>query len=98
MYNLIKFLVVVIALLGILYLFNLNKKGNTLKSQVNKDKIIKYFEEKRATSIESGITTKELPEDIRRDECLFMLLKEKTIVFKKGKYFLNKNSKNFNFF
>jgi len=66
-----------------------NKYKNDTSS--SKEDIIKYFEDNNATSLENGIKTKDLPESIAKNPYRLMMVKDKTLEFKKGKYYLNKN-------
>lgn len=89
MYVFIEFLVAGLCIVGIIYMICMkNKYKNDTSS--SKEDIIKYFEEKNATSIESGIKTKELPKDILKNPYLLMMVQNKILSFKKGKYYLNK--------
>lgn len=55
-----------------------------------KEDIIKYFEDNNAISVETGIKTKDLPEDIAKSPYRLLMVQDKTLAFKKGKYYLNK--------
>lgn len=89
MYTFIKILLVAICLSGILYMIKMNNKYRNDTSSTKED-IINYFKEKNATSLENGISIKELPRDISKNPYLLMMVKDETLVFKKGKYYLNK--------
>ena len=58
-------------------------------NSTTKEEIINYFKEQQANSVESGIKTKDLPIEIAKNPYLLMMVKDKTLVFKKGKYYLN---------
>lgn len=88
MYTFIKILLVVICVSCILYMIKMNNKYRNDTSSTKED-IINYFKEKNATSLESGIRVKELPRDISKNPYLLMMVKDETLVFKKGKYYLN---------
>ena len=62
-------------------------KNDTFTS---KEEIINYFKDNNATNVENGIKTKELPKDIAKNPYLLMMVQDKTLSFKKGKYYLNK--------
>lgn len=88
MYKVIKILIIVCSLGGIIYLIKMNKTYQKDDSNT-KEKIINYFKEKEATNLEKGIKTKDLPKDIAKDPFLLMMVQDKTLIFKKGKYYLN---------
>ncbi len=88
MYTFIRILLVAICLSGILYMIKMNNKYRNDTSSTKED-IINYFKEKNATSLENGISIKELPRDISKNPYLLMMVKDETLVFKKGKYYLN---------
>lgn len=88
MYTFIKILLVVICVSGILYMIKMNSKYRNDTSSTKED-IINYFKDKNATSLERGISIKELPRDISKNPYLLMMVKDETLVFKKGKYYLN---------
>lgn len=90
MYLFIKILIVVLCISGVLYMVRMNNKYKNDTSSSKKD-IIKYFEENNATSLEKGIKTKDLPTSIAKNPFLLMMIKDKTLEFKKGKYYLNIN-------
>lgn len=85
----IKLILIIICLIGITYIYLVNKKYKN-DTSTTKDDIIKYFEEKNATSLETGIKIKDLPEFISKNPYLLMMVKDKTLVYEKGKYYLNK--------
>ncbi len=88
MYLLIKVFIIVFCVGGVSYLIFMNTKykKDTLTS---KEDILNYFKEHHATSIENGIKIKDLPTHIAKNPYLLMMVKDKTLVFKKGKYYLN---------
>lgn len=88
MYLLIKISFILIALFGIIYLLHIKNKYN--KDDKSKEEIIEYFKDNKAFSVENGISVKELPNFISKNPYLLMMIKDKTLVFKKGKYYLNK--------
>lgn len=88
MYTFIRILLVAICLGGILYMIKMNNKYRNDTSSTKED-IINYFKEKNATSLENGISIKELPRDISKNPYFLMMVKDETLVFKKGKYYLN---------
>lgn len=88
MYLLIKISFILIALFGIIYLLHIKNKYN--KDDKSKEEIIEYFKDNKAFSVENGISVKELPNFISKKPYLLMMVKDKTLVFKKGKYYLNK--------
>lgn len=67
-----------------------------MKNKYRKDKssskvdIIKYFVDNKITSLENGIKIKELPIEIAKNPYLLFMVQDKTLIFKKGKYYLNK--------
>lgn len=65
-----------------------NKYKNDISS--SKEDIIKYFKDNNAINVENGIKTKELPKDIAKNPYLLMMVQDKTLSFKKGKYYLKK--------
>jgi len=88
MYTVIKVLVLVCCLGGILYLTMMNRKYKN-DTSASKEEIINYFKEQKANSVENGIKTKDLPKEIAKNPYLLMMVKDQTLIFKKGKYFLN---------
>lgn len=92
MYSIIKILIIILCLGGIIYLYMLNKKYKD-DSSVTKDDIIKYFKEQNATNLENGIKVKELPKNIIKNPYLLMMVKDNTLRFEKGKYYLSNNKK-----
>jgi len=90
MYLIIKILIVVCCVGGILYLIYMNKKYQNDHS-TSKEEIINYFKQQHAHSVESGIKAKDLPKEIAKNPYLLMMVKDQTLMFKKGKYYLNDN-------
>ena len=88
MYTAIKVLVLLCCLGGIFYLTMMNRKYRN-DTSMSKEEIINYLKEQKANNIESGIRTKDLPKDIEKNPYLLMMVKDQTLLFKKGKYFLN---------
>ncbi len=88
MYWVIRILIVIVCLSGILYFVRMNTKYQNDSSSTKED-IINYFKEQHATSVESGIKTKDLPIEIAKNPFLLMMVQDKTLIFKKGKYYLN---------
>ena len=86
MYRLIEAIAAGLCLCGILYFSKMRKSQDASSSR---EEIINYFKEQKAFSVESGIKIKDLPEHIAKDENLIMMAGDKTMKFKKGKYFLN---------
>ena len=66
-----------------------NKYKND-KTSLSKEKIIKYFQDNNITNLEKGIKPKDLPKEIAKDPYLLMMVQDKTLIFQKGKYYLNK--------
>ena len=65
-----------------------NKYKNDTSS--SKEDIIKYFKDNNITNLDNGIKTKDLPKEIAKNPYLIMMVQDKTLTFKKGKYYLNK--------
>lgn len=89
MYLFIKILVIVVCVSGVLYIIRMNNKYKN-DTSTSKEDIIKYFKDNNAINLENGIKTKELPKDIAKNPYLLMMVQDKTLSFKKGKYYLNK--------
>lgn len=89
MYLFIKILVIVVCVSGVLYMIRMNNKYKN-DTSTSKEDIIKYFKDNNAINLENGIKTKELPKDIAKNPYLLMMVQDKTLSFKKGKYYLNK--------
>ncbi len=90
MYDAIKFILPVICLIGIIYIIWLKNKYKHNGSTMSKENIIKYFQDNNITSLENGIKIKNLPKEIAKSNYLLMMVQDKTLIFKKGKYYLNK--------
>lgn len=88
MYLFVKILIIVICLIGILYMVRINTKYKN-NNKTGKEDIINYFAKKNATSIENGIKTKDLPIFIAKSPYRLLMVKDGTLAFKKGKYYLN---------
>lgn len=87
MYLIIKVVVIVLCLSGIFYVVKVNKKYQGDSS--GREEIIKYFREKDAVSVETVIKIKDLPIEIAKSNYLLLMVKDKTLIFKSGKYYLN---------
>ena len=90
MFKFLKFLIIIICVIGIIYIITLKKKYKNDKTSLSKENIIKYFQDNNITSLEKGIKTKDLPKEITKNPYLLMMVQDKTLIFKKGKYYLNK--------
>lgn len=90
MYLMLKVLIIVFCLGGILYLIRINTKYKNDHSSTKED-IVNYFTKLEAINIEKGIKIKDLPNNIAKNPYLLMMVKDKTLIFKKGKYYLNTN-------
>ncbi|MDO4283150.1 MAG: hypothetical protein Q4D02_05870 [Clostridia bacterium] len=89
MYEILRFVLPIICIVGIIYMILIkNKYKNDTSS--SKEDIIKYFKDNNITNLENGIKTKELPKEIAKNPYLLMMVQDKTLTFKKGKYYLNK--------
>ncbi len=86
MYRIIEVIAVGLCLCGLLYFSKMRKSYGTSSSR---EEIINYFKEQKAFSVETGIKIKDLPEHIAKDENLIMMAGDRTLKFKKGKYYLN---------
>lgn len=89
MYSILKIIFPILCLIGIIFIAWTNNKYKNDPSSTKED-IIKYFEEKHATNFENGIKTKDLPIHIAKNPYYLMMVKDKTLIFKKGKYYFNK--------
>lgn len=87
----VKILVLFFCILGII--ITLKNKNNYKADGKKKEEIIKYFEDKKAFTIETGIYIKDLPLEISKSNFLLFMVKDKILLFKKGKYYLNKKEK-----
>ncbi len=88
MYLFIKILIIVVCVSGVIYMITMNNKYKN-DTSCSKEDIIKYFEDNNATDIENGIKTKDLPKHIAKSPYHLMMVKDKTLEFKQGKYYLN---------
>lgn len=89
MYEILKIVLPILCVVGIVYmLFMKNKYKNDTSS--SKEEIMKYFKDNNITNLENGIKTKDLPKEIAKNPYLLMMVQDKTLTFKKGKYYLNK--------
>jgi len=88
MYDVLKIVLPIICILGIIYMTMMKNKYKN-DSSTSKEDIIKYFEDNNAVNFENGIKTKDLPKDIAKNPYLLMMVQDKTLSFKKGKYYLN---------
>ncbi len=89
MYKIVRILIPIICIAGILYITMVKNKYKKDTSS-SKEEIIKYFKNKNAYNLENGIKIKDLPKDISKNPYLLMMVQDKTLSFKKGKYYLNK--------
>lgn len=89
MYNILRVILPIICLAGIIYMIRMNNKYKNDTSSTKED-IIKYFEDNKAINLENGIKTKDLPTSIAKNPYRLMMVKDKTLIFEKGKYYLNK--------
>lgn len=90
MYSIIKAIVIIFCLSGILYIIK-EKSSYKNDNTSTKEEIINYFKEQKATNIENGIKTKDLPDFIAKSSYRLLMVQDKTLIFKKGKYYLNTN-------
>ena len=86
MLKILKILIPIICIIGIIYIIIMKKKYKNDKTSLSKEKIIKYFQDNNITSLEKGIK----PKDIIKNPYLLMMVQDKTLIFQKGKYYLNK--------
>ena len=52
-------------------------------------RLLTILKSRKLFSVETGIKIKDLPEHIAKDENLIMMAGDRTLKFKKGKYYLN---------
>lgn len=90
MYSIIKAIVIIFCIGGILYLIKEKVSYKNDNTSV-KEEIINYFKVQKATNIENGIKTKDLPDFIAKSSYRLLMIQDKTLIFKKGKYYLNTN-------
>ena len=86
----IKILLILICIAGIIYIIILKNNFKKDKSSLSKESIIKYFQDNNITSLDKGLKTKDLPKEIAKNPYLLIMVQDKTLSFKKGKYYLNK--------
>ncbi len=86
MYRFIEIIAVALCLCSLLYFRRMRKSYDASSSR---EEIINYFKEHGAVSVESGIKIKDLPEHIAKDPNLLMMAGDRTLKFKRGKYYLN---------
>lgn len=89
MYLFIEILLVGLSICVLIYMINMKNKYKK-DATSSKEDIIKYFEDNNATSVENGIKTKKLPIEIAKNSYLLIMIQDKTLTFKKGKYYLNR--------
>ena len=90
MFEILKIIIPIICVVGIIYIILIKNKYQNDKTSLSKENIIKYFQDNNITSLENGIKTKDLPKEIAKNPYLLMMVQDKTLIFKKGKYYLNK--------
>ncbi len=90
MYSIIMAIVIIFCLSGILYIIK-EKSSYKNDNTSTKEEIINYFKKQKATNIENGIKTKDLPDFIAKSSYRLLMVQDKTLIFKKGKYYLNTN-------
>ena len=90
MYEILKILIPIICVVGIIYIVILKNRYKNDKISLSKENIIKYFQDNNITSLAKGIKAKDLPKEIVRNPYLLMMVQDKTLIFQKGKYYLNK--------
>ena len=90
MYELLKIVLPIICIAGIIYIICMRNKYKNDTTTLSKENIIKYFQDNNITNLENGIKTKDLPKEIAKNPYLLMMIQDKTLTFKKGKYYLNK--------
>ena len=90
MFEILKIIIPIICVVGIIYIILIKNKYQNDKTSLLKENIIKYFQDNNITSLERGIKTKDLPKEIAKNPYLLMMVQDKTLIFKKGKYYLNK--------
>lgn len=90
MYSIIMAIVIIFCLSRILYIIK-EKSSYKNDNTSTKEEIINYFKEQKATNIENGIKTKDLPDFIAKSSYRLLMVQDKTLIFKKGKYYLNTN-------
>ena len=86
MFKILKIFFLIVCVLGIMYVILLKNKYKNNQTSFAKEKIIKYFQDNNITSFEKAIK----PKEIIKNPYLLMMIQDKTLNLKKGKYFLNK--------
>ena len=86
----LKIVALIICVLGIIYVILLKNKYKNNQSTFAKEKTIKYFQDNNITSFEKAIKAKDLSKEIIKNPYLLIMVQDKTLTFKNGKYFLNK--------
>lgn len=89
MYEIVRIMLPIICIVGILSIIIMKNKYKN-DSTSSKEDIMKYFKDNNITNLENGIKTKDLPKEIAKNPYLLMMVQDKTLTFKKGKYYLNK--------
>lgn len=90
MYSVIKAIAIIICLSGILYIIKMKSSYKNDNSST-KEEIINYFKDQKATNDKNGIKTKDLPDFILKSSYRLLMVQDKTLIFKNGKYYLNTN-------
>ncbi len=90
MFKILKIVALIICILGIIYGILLKNKYKNNHTFFAKEKIIKYFQDNNITRFEKAIKPKDLPKEIIKNPYLLIMVQDKTLTFKNGKYFLNK--------
>ena len=90
MFEILKIIIPIICVVGIIYIILIKNKYQNDKTSLLKENIIKYFQDNNITILERWIKTKDLPKEIAKNPYLLMMVQDKTLIFKKGKYYLNK--------
>lgn len=89
MYRMVEIVVIVLALLCGVQFMRMRKTSEN--DTAGREAIIDYFKEQQAFSVETGIKIKDLPREIAESQNLLMMAADRTLKFKKGKYYLNVN-------
>ncbi len=89
MLKILKMIIPLICLLGIIYIIFMKNKYQNDKTSLSKENIIKYFQDNNITNLDRGVKAKDLPKEIIKNPYLLMMIQDKTIIFKKSKYYLN---------
>ena len=91
MYNILRLILPIGCIIGIIYIRKQDKYYRENKDEIEKD-IIKYFKENNATSYETALETKKIPQEIFNNKYMIYILKYKTIVCKNNKCYLNERN------